>query len=63
MADNTKAWQLEPEGSYSPVPRAENEKRRDSQAEFMTLALGDVRPSRKKFRPVRPKLKPRTRAK
>ena len=63
LADNTKAWLLESEGSYSPVPRAEGETRRDSQAEFMALALGDVRPTRKKFRAVRPKLKPRARPK
>ena len=59
LADNTKAWLLEPEGGYSPVPRAEGEVKRDSQAEFMALALGEMRVSRKKPRVVRPKLKPR----
>ena len=65
IADNTKAWLLEsgPEGTYSHVPRAENEKRRDSQAEFMALALGEARPHRKTPRVVRPKLKPRARPK
>jgi polyphosphate kinase len=62
LADNTKAWLLDSEGSYSPVPRGEGERKRDSQAEFMAIALGEVRPSRRKQRVVRPKLKPRARA-
>ena len=62
LADNTKAWQLDAEGHYSPVQRADGEARRESQAEFMALALGEVRPSRRKPRVVRPKLKPRARA-
>jgi len=61
LADNTKAWLLESEGDYSPVPRAESDAKRDSQAEFMALALGEVRANRRKPRVVRPKLKPRGR--
>jgi len=61
LADNTKAWLLESEGGYAPVPRAEGEAKRDSQAEFMALALGEVRATRRKPRVVRPKLKPRAR--
>jgi polyphosphate kinase len=61
LADNTKSWLLEPEGGYAPVPRAEGDPKRDSQAEFMALALGEVRATRRKPRIVRPKLKPRAR--
>jgi polyphosphate kinase len=61
LADNTKAWLLESEGGYAPVPRAEGDAKRDSQAEFMALALGEVRATRRKPRVVRPKLKPRAR--
>ncbi len=63
LADNTKAWQLDSEGGYTQVSRAEGEGKRDSQAEFMALALGEMRVSRKKPRVVRPKLKPRPRPK
>jgi polyphosphate kinase len=63
LADNTKAWLLDAEGSYSPVPRAEAEPKRDSQSEFMALAMGEVRASRRKQRPVRPKFRPRARPK
>ena len=59
LADNTRAWLLDSEGGYTQAPRAESEAKRDSQAEFMALALGEVKPSRKKPRIVRPKLKPR----
>ena len=61
LADNTKAWTLDSEGGYTQVPRAEGEAKRDSQAEFMALALGEVRSTRRKPRIVRPKLKPRVR--
>ena len=60
LTDNTKAWLLESEGGYAPVPRAEGEAKRDSQSEFMALALGEVRANKRKPRIVRPKLKPRT---
>jgi polyphosphate kinase len=63
LADNTKAWVLESEGTYSPVPRVEGVAGRDSQAEFIALALGDMHAPRKKPRLMRPKLKPRTRIK
>ncbi len=63
LADNTKAWLLDSEGGYTQAPRAEGEAKRDSQAEFMALALGEMRVSRKKPRVVRPKLKPRVRPK
>jgi len=59
LADNTKAWLLDSEGGYTQAPRAEGEAKRDSQSEFMALALGEVKASRKKPRIVRPKLKPR----
>ncbi len=59
LADNTKAWQLDSEGGYAQVARAEGEAKRDSQSEFMALALGEVKATRKKPRIVRPKLKPR----
>ena len=61
LADNAKAWLLESEGGYAPVPRAEGDPKRDSQAEFMALALGEVRATKRKPRVVRPKLKPRAR--
>ena len=62
LADNTKAWLLDSEGGYTQAPRAEGEAKRDSQSEFMALALGEVKTSRKKPRIVRPKLKPRAKA-
>ncbi len=62
LADNTRAWQLESEGGYTQVTRAEGEPKRDSQSEFMALALGEVKATRKKPRIVRPKLKPRAKA-
>ena len=62
LADNTKAWHpRKPTAATRPVPRPKDEPKRDSQAEFMALALGEVRPNRRKPRIVRPKLKPRTR--
>ena len=63
LADNTKAWVLDSEGGYTQVARAEGETKRDSQSEFMALALGEMRVSKRKPRIVRPKLKPRTRPK
>ena len=62
LADNTRAWLLDSEGGYAQVPRAEGEAKRDSQAEFMALALGEVRATKRKPRIVRPKLKPRAKA-
>jgi polyphosphate kinase len=50
LADNTKAWLLCPDGTYAPAVRAEGEPKRDSQAEFMALALGDIKIQRKKTR-------------
>jgi polyphosphate kinase len=50
LADNTKAWLLQPDGTYTRVARAEGEPQRDSQAEFMALALGDTKTPRKKAR-------------
>jgi polyphosphate kinase len=55
LADNTKAWRLENDGSYSPVIRGNSEPKCDSQSEFMALALGEAKPSRIKTRRVRPK--------
>jgi polyphosphate kinase len=63
LADNTKAWLLDSEGGYTQVPRADGDAKRDSQSEFMALALGEMRVSRKKPRIVRPKLKPGVRPK
>ena len=40
LADNTNAWVLEADGSYSPATRRDGEPRRSSQAEFMALSLG-----------------------
>jgi len=62
LADNTKAWLLDSEGGYTQAPRAESEAKRDSQSEFMALALGEVRATKRKPRIVRPKLKPRAKA-
>ena len=59
LADNTKAWLLDSEGGYTQAPHAEGEQKRDSQSEFMALALGEVKATRKRPRIVRPKLKPR----
>ena len=63
LADNTNAWLLESDGSYSRAPRREGEPRRSSQAEFMTLSLGEAGPKSRRPRTVRPKLKPRQRPK
>jgi polyphosphate kinase len=63
LADNTKAWLLDSEGGYTQAPRTDGEAKRDSQSEFMALALGEMRVSRRKPRIVRPKLKPRARPK
>ena len=59
LTDNTKAWLLDSEGGYTQAPRAEGEQKRDSQSEFMALALGEVKATKKRPRVVRPKLKPR----
>jgi polyphosphate kinase len=59
VADNTKAWLLEPDGSYSLVPRAEGNPARNSQAELMALSVGESTPTRRKKAPARPKMKPR----
>jgi polyphosphate kinase len=61
LADNTKAWLLDSEGQYGSIPRAEGDTKRDCQAEFIALALGEVRATKRKPRVVRPKLKPRPR--
>ena len=57
LADNTKAWQLENDGSYTRVARAEGQPKRDSQSEFIALALGEARFVRKQTRRQRPKAK------
>jgi polyphosphate kinase len=59
LADNTKAWQLESDGSYALVSRPESQPRRDAQAEFIGLALDAAKAHRKPLRPQRPKAKPR----
>ena len=61
LADNTKSWMLDSEGGYTQITRSEGETKRDSQSEFMALALGEVKATRKKPRVVRPKLQPRVR--
>lgn len=65
LSDNTKAWILEYDGSYTPVTRKADEPVRNSQGEFMAAAIGEARDTRKKVRPQRPKpkQKPRPRLK
>ena len=63
LADNTNAWLLEADGSYSPATRRDGEARRSSQTEFMALSLGEAGPNRRRARTIRPKLKPRQRPK
>ena len=57
LADNTKAWELLPDGAYAPITPPEGVPKRDSQAEFMALALGDAKTTRKRTRVQRPKPK------
>lgn len=54
LADNTKSWELQPDGVYKRVICADGESRRDSQSEFMALALGDAKIGKKKSRKTRP---------
>ena len=61
LADNTKAWQLESDGSYTRVSCAEGQPKRDSQSEFIALALGEARYVRKPTRRQRPKAKVKAR--
>ena len=57
LADNTKAWRLETDGSYSLVVRANQEAKCDSQSEFMALAVGEAKPGKRKIGRIRPKPK------
>ncbi len=57
LADNTKAWRLETDGSYSLVVRANQEAKCDSQSEFMALAVGEAKPGKGKVGRIRPKPK------
>jgi polyphosphate kinase len=63
LADNVKAWKLETDGSYSPVVPASNETRRDTQSEFMALALGEAKPMKIKKGRTRPKPKSKAKGK
>ena len=63
LADNTKAWKLESDGSYTPVVPAINEPKVDCQSEFMALAVGEARPSRTRKGRIRPKPKARLKGK
>jgi polyphosphate kinase len=65
LADNTKAWRLETDGTYSPVIPAAGEPVRNSQGRFMALAIGESKPFRKRTGRSRatPKLKPRQKLK
>src|SRR6185369_1995695 len=47
LADNTKAWQLETDGSYTRVVRATDQPRRDAQLEFLNDALDKAKSGRK----------------
>lgn len=57
LADNTKAWILGTDGTYTRVTRKEGQPKRDAQAEFMALALDSAKPSRKSKSVHRPKAK------
>jgi polyphosphate kinase len=58
LADNTKAWMLEPDGAYSHAVRREGEPARSSQAELMAISLGEASPGRrKKSAPTRTRMK------
>ncbi len=46
LADNAKAWFLQPDGSYTRPPKRDG-KPKSSQAEFMALALGNSMPRKK----------------
>jgi polyphosphate kinase len=63
LADNTKSWILQTDGSYSPIVPAEGQPKRDCQAEFMAQAIGESRPSRKRDKQLRPKPKARMKVK
>ncbi len=63
LADNTKAWRLETDGSYTPVIRTSSEPKCDSQSECMALALGEAKPARQKKGRIRPKPKGKAKAK
>lgn len=54
LADNTKSWELQPDGVYKRVTCADGDAHRDSQSEFMALALGDAKVGKKKSRKTRP---------
>lgn len=60
LADNTKAWQLEPDGSYTRVVPRSGEAKHDAQAEFMADALDRAKTSRKVVGMQRPKTGTRT---
>jgi polyphosphate kinase len=47
IADNMKSNILSSEGRYERVPRAKGEPPRNSQEDFMALALGEVKPRRR----------------
>ncbi len=63
LADNTKAWTLETDGTYTPVTRGADQPIRNSQGEFMALAIGEAKGARKRVRPQRPKPKQKQRPK
>ena len=47
LADNRQAWVLDADGGYSPPDLPKGAELRDSQAEFMAVALGASKPRRK----------------
>ena len=53
LADNTKAWLLQPDGSYERLQPAKGEKPFRSQAEFVALAEAATKIQRKKTTPAR----------
>jgi polyphosphate kinase len=59
LADNRQAWVLMPDGTYVPPELPKGAAIRDSQAEFMAIALGATKPRRKSKAPADgiPKLK------
>jgi len=63
LADNTKAWQLEPDGSYTRVAPDSGQPRRDAQSEFLTEALDKAKSVRKTIGVHRPKAKGRSKTK